>query len=269
MATGVTLPRVSTEPGAQATQDWDAATYDRVANPMARWGATVLDRLRLDGGETVLDAGCGSGRVTELLLKRLPAGFVIGLDASANMLAEARRRLAGAEDRLALVRCDLLELTPAVLGDHSPVDAVLSTATFHWIPDHQRLFGNLAGVLRPGGQLVAQCGGAGNIARLLAIVRGLGVERPGDWNYATVDDTRSRLADAGFVDVEVWLNEEPTAFDTPDDLMEYLETVCLRQSVGGLPAAERTRILEGVVAAMPDRTIDYVRLNMVARLSAR
>lgn len=250
----------------RSTQDWNAAAYDRLSDPMTRWGARVLDRLELRGDETVLDAGCGSGRVTELLLQRLPTGFVTGADASASMLTEARRRLSGFEDRLALVRCDLLDLSPSTLGEHVPVDAVLSTATFHWIKDHERLFSNLAGTLRPGGQLVAQCGGAGNIDRLLTVVRGLGVERPGDWNYASVEDTRRRLAEAGFVDVEVWLHDEPTPFDTAEELMQYLETVCLRQAVAELPATERRSLLERVVSAMPDRTIDYVRLNMVARL---
>ena len=57
-------------------RDWDARTYDRVADPMTRWGAAVLDRLALDGDERVLDAGCGTGRVTEALAERLPRGRV-------------------------------------------------------------------------------------------------------------------------------------------------------------------------------------------------
>jgi trans-aconitate 2-methyltransferase len=248
-----------------ASADWDAVTYDRVSEPQTRWGATVLERLPLRGDETVLDCGCGTGRVTQQLLDRLPHGAVVALDVSPSMLAEARRRLAAAGARVSFVECDLLQMSPAVLADRAPVDAVLSTATFHWVPDHQRLFSNLASVLRPGGRLVAQCGGLGNIDRLLAIVRGLGVERPGEWNYASVDDTRRRLELAGFVDVEVWLNDEPTPFDTAEELAQYLETVCLRQSIGALTPAHRARVLDGVVAAMPERVIDYVRLNITAR----
>ena len=63
------------------TGDWNAASYDKVADPQARWGAEVLERLPLVGDETVLDAGCGTGRVTELLLARLPKGRVVALDA--------------------------------------------------------------------------------------------------------------------------------------------------------------------------------------------
>src|SRR5215210_3956448 len=111
---------------------WDAATYDVVAEPMTRWGATVLDRLPLRGDERVLDAGCGSGRVTELLAERLPRGHVVALEASTEMLEEASRRLGRFGDRVTLVQADLARPLPL----DEPVDAILSTATFHWVLDH-------------------------------------------------------------------------------------------------------------------------------------
>jgi trans-aconitate 2-methyltransferase len=248
--------------------DWDAVAYDRLSDPQLGWGTAVLERLALRGHETVLDAGCGSGRVTQKLLERLTGGRVVALDASSTMLSEARRRLGPAGERVAFVHADLLDLTAQTLGDDAPVDAVFSTATFHWIQDHERLFANLASVLRPGCRLVAQCGGAGNIASLLAIVHGLGVERAGVWNYASLPDTQRRLESAGFEDIHVWLHDEPTPFASTEQLTDYLETVCLRQSVGSMPAAQRTQLLRDVVSAMPDRVIDYVRLNIDARRGA-
>lgn len=248
-------------------EEWDAATYDRISDPMTRWGLVVLDRLPLAGGETVLDAGCGTGRVTEALARRLPGGHVVALDADAAMLVEARRRLSPFGDRVSFVERDLLELAPEDLGDHAPVDAVLSTATFHWVLDHDRLFRNLAGVLRPGGRLVAQCGAAGNIAGLMAAVAAVGPPRQGAWLYATPEDTRARLEAAGFSDVEVWTNPEPTPIEPGEPLEVYLETVCLRTHVAGLPEEERRRFLRAVTAAMPEPVIDYVRLNIVAQRS--
>jgi trans-aconitate 2-methyltransferase len=146
-------------------REWDAGTYDRVADPMTRWGVAVLERLPLKGSERVLDAGCGSGRVTELLAERLPEGTVVALDGSSAMVEAARTRLERFGDRIEYVVADLLDPLPV-----EPVDAILSTATFHWVLDHDRLFRNLAAVLRPGGRLVAQCGGAGNIARVNAVI---------------------------------------------------------------------------------------------------
>lgn len=138
-------------------RDWDAATYDRVSGPQVEWARGVLDRLALEGDETVLDAGCGSGRVTALLIERLPQGTVIAVDAAPSMVAKARASLGDAGD--------VRQLDLAALDLDAEVDAVFSNAVFHWIADHAALFARLYAALRPGGRLVAQCGGAGNVER--------------------------------------------------------------------------------------------------------
>ena len=251
-----------------SVRDWDAATYDRISDPMTRWGADVLARLDLRGDDTVLDAGCGSGRVTEMLLERLPTGRVVALDAARSMLDAARGRLGRFTGRVHFVEADLLELSTEVLGDDAPVDAVLSTATFHWVLDHDRLFANLGAVMRPGAALVAQCGAAGNIAGLLEAVRSTGTARVGAWLYATPDETRARLQGAGFDHIEVWTHPEPTPLAPGEELETYLETVCLRTHVAGMSRSERARFLTAVTAAMPEPVIDYVRLNITARRSS-
>jgi trans-aconitate 2-methyltransferase len=243
------------------TGEWDAPTYDRVANPQTGWGAAVLDRLPLAGDERVLDAGCGSGRVTEMLLERLPRGRVVAVDASGAMLEEARRRLARHADHVEFVQADLARPLPV----EPQVDAVLSTATFHWVLDHDALFRNLAAVIRPGGRLVAQCGGAGNIASLKAVLAGVGDGWPGEYRFATPDETSERLDAAGFVDIETWLTEEPTPFEPGEPFEAFLETVCLRQHLERLPAGERAAFVKTVASRMPAPELDYVRLNIVAR----
>ncbi|HWI05679.1 MAG TPA: methyltransferase domain-containing protein, partial [Acidimicrobiales bacterium] len=228
---------------------------------MARWGSAVLDRLPLAGDETVLDAGCGSGRVTEELLERLPEGWVIAADAAPSMLVEARRRLARFGDRVTYLECDLARPLPIV----GPVDAVLSTATFHWVLDHDALFANLAAVLRPGGRLVAQCGGVGNVAavhRAAAEVLDDGWEGP--WNFATPEETAVRLEAAGFVDVETWLHEEPTPIEPGEPMETFLTTVILRNHLQRVPEPERAGFVRRVAERIPGSTIDYVRLNILA-----
>jgi trans-aconitate 2-methyltransferase len=220
----------------------------------------VLDRLPLEGHETVLDAGCGSGRVTERLLERLPEGRVIAADAAPSMLAEARRRLERFGHRVQYVECDLGRPLPV----DEQVDAILSTAALHWVPDHDALFANLAAVLRPGGRLVAQCGAAGNIASVLRAVADLGETWPGPWTFATPEETRARLAAAGFVDVDVWLHDEPTRFEPGEPLETFLATVVLRAHVDRRPEAERAGFVRAVAQRLPDAAIDYVRLNITA-----
>ena len=228
---------------------------------MTRWGTGVLERLALTGDETVLDAGCGSGRVTEQLLDRLPHGRVIAADAAPSMLAEARRRLERFGDRVSFVECDLGRPLPI----DGKVDAVFSTATFHWVADHDALFANLAAVLRPGGWLVAQCGGAGNIATVRQAVAELGDSWPGPWTFATPEETAARLRSAGFVDVEAWLHDEPTLSEPGEPMETFLATVILRSHLDRRPEAERAGFVRQVAKRLPGPEIDYVRLNILAR----
>jgi trans-aconitate 2-methyltransferase len=235
--------------------DWDAATYDRVSDPQAHWALSVIDRIQ-GRPARILDAGCGSGRVTELLIERFPASSIVAVDGSEAMVSRARARLGG---RAEVLHRDLLE--PLRI---EPVDAIFSNAVFHWIDDHNKLFANLASVLRPGGQLVAQWGGFGNIENMLEVTREFGPQ-PYEKNFATPEETASRLEAMGFTDVRTWLEEAPTHFDSRDDFAQYLRTVCLRCHLDLLPQAEQDVYVERVVDAMPEHRIDYVRLNTVAR----
>lgn len=244
-------------------RDWDAATYHRVAGPQEEWARGVIDRLELAGDETLLDAGCGTGRVTRLLLERLPRGRVIGVDASPSMIAKARDNLG---DRVELVVADLLELELA-----DPVDVVFSSATFHWILDHRRLFARLHAALAPGGRMQAQCGGIGNVEEFLNTVESVnGDERFGPylraiantWNFASPGDTEMRLAHAGFDSAKCWLEDAPVQ---PQDPRAFIETVCLGAHLDRLPEEQRAPYIDAVLEALPrPLTLDYVRLNISA-----
>jgi trans-aconitate 2-methyltransferase len=245
-------------------REWDATRYHQVSTPHQDWGAQVLDRLTLRGDETVLDLGCGTGKVTEQLLERLPRGQVVGIDGSAAMIAVARERLGG--DRATFVRSDLLALQVA-----EPADAAVSSATFHWIADHDTLFQRVRAALKPGGQFVAQCGGRGNIATVVAAA-GVVAARPpfaeflggwaGPWNYAGPEETTARLERAGFAVERCWLEDSP---QQPQPVRDFLQTVTLGSHLDRLPPDLRDPFLDGVVAELgPDPVHDYVRLNLVA-----
>jgi trans-aconitate 2-methyltransferase len=256
-------------------RDWDARSYHQVAAPHASWGANVLDRLQLRGDERVLDAGCGSGRITATLVESLPRGHVVAADLSPTMLAEARTTLAPFGDRVSYVETDLLDIEQAL---DQPVDAVFSTATFHWIADHAALFRALYAILRPGGQLVAQCGGGANLRRFMATADGVAELEPFRavlhgrdlWRHQYgPDETDQRLRAAGFSDVQVWLEDSPQRFEDAAALAAFTRTVVLSRHVATLPEPLREPFVEQVVAANAANegafTLDYVRLNLDAR----
>ncbi len=256
------------------TLEWDAEEYEAVSAPQTGWGAEFLDlfleRRGLRGDEAVVDAGCGTGRVTELLLRHLPGGTVLAVDASGAMVEAARERFDG-DPRVRVERQDLQRLEV-----ERPVDVIFSTATFHWIKDHERLFERLARALKPGGQLVAQCGGKGNIAlTLLAIEQVMGenhfkgffTDFEETWYFADPPTTRARLEAAGFREVETWLHDEQAEFGSVEELARFLRTVVLRTHLAVLPEGEREPFAAAVAERIAERgtlVVDYVRLNMLA-----
>jgi trans-aconitate 2-methyltransferase len=242
-------------------REWDGASYDAVSDTQLRWGLAVLDRLTLEPDAAVLDAGCGSGRVTEALLERFPSASVVALDGSASMLEQAERRLARFGPRVRYLQADLTRPLPS----EEPVDAVVSTATFHWIADHDALFSNLAAALRPGGRLVAQCGGQGNIASVMAVLAATGDGWLGPAHFASPSDARRRLEEAGFTEVDAWLHDEHASFPSAAVFEEFLATVVLGPHLDRLAPGERPAFVRAVADRLPSASLDYVRLNIVAR----
>jgi trans-aconitate 2-methyltransferase len=263
-----------TERRSLAPPEWEADVYHRVSTPQVAWGQRVLARLPLTGAETVLDAGCGSGLLTAELLGRLPAGRVIAVDRSANMLEQARAYLGPRfGDRVTFTQADLASLEVA-----EPVDAIFSTATFHWVLDHPRLFRTLYAALKPGGHLVAQCGGGPNIALLRQRAEAL-LDAPAyrdaaagwahPWEFASPETTRQRLVEAGFTDIETGLEAAPTTFADAASFSEFVRSVVLRAHLDAIADGAVRDALMAELTAMaagddPPFTLDYWRLNLMA-----
>lgn len=251
------------EPMNTGAREWDAETYDAVSDPQFEWGMEVLERLELRGDEVAVDAGCGSGRVTAELIERLPDGRVVAVDGSAAMVEKAKERLGERADYLVsdLVELDLPE----------PVDLVFSTATLHWIPDHDALFARLHAALKPGGRLVAQCGGKGNVATHTEAIAAVAArpefgrhltQAKGLWNFAGPEETEARLRGAGFTDVRCWLQPKPVQPARP---LEFISTVTLGPILDQLPEEKRRPFAEAVLEASEQPLVlDYIRLNMEA-----
>jgi trans-aconitate 2-methyltransferase len=154
------------------------------------------------------------------------------------------------------------------------VDAVFSNATFHWVPDHDLLFGRLRAAMKPGAPLVAQCGGAGNVAEFAAAIEAASrlpefaptfEGWPTPYNFAGPEETEARLAAAGFAEVRCWLEEklvrpeQPRAFGAAAGLAPHLER---------LPDDQRDAFVDAVMDRLEQPiSYRYVRLNIDARAS--
>jgi trans-aconitate 2-methyltransferase len=279
--------------------DWDATRYHRLSDPQLAWGRRVLARLAPVDGERILDLGCGTGRLTQELLQMIGRGHVVGLDRSSAMLKEAVSRSAANppvaalhevpthsnpfvqhrdEDARRGPRISFVQADGAALPFVDSLDAIFSTATLHWILDHDQAFASMYRALAPGGRVVAQCGGGPNLRSLLVRTHELmrqpryaihfdGFNDP--WEFADILNTTARLERAGFTSIVVSLEEAPTTLPDRDTYADFLSTVCIRHHIDRLPESERPdfvgALADQAASDSPAFTLDYCRLNFSAR----
>jgi trans-aconitate 2-methyltransferase len=258
------------------TREWNATDYHRISGPQVSWGKKVLARVRLHGDEMLMDAGCGTGRLTAELLQSLPRGRVVGVDLSVNMLAGARDYLAtDFGGKFLLVAADLQDLP-----FERVFDGIFSTAAFHWVLDNDRLFRSLSHALRPGGWLHAQCGGGPNLARLRIRTDELaatakyapyfvGFREP--WTFNDAETAAALLRYAGFTEVETSLEPALTVLEDLPKYSEFVGTVILRQHLERIPDGELRRefvtaLADQAATDAPPFSLDYWRLNLNAKI---
>jgi trans-aconitate 2-methyltransferase len=258
-------------------REWNSAVYHRLSQPQVSWGKKVLSRLRLRGDEHVLDAGCGSGRLTAELLEALPGGQVVGVDLSQNMLRSAQEHLrADFDGRLSLVVADL-----QCLPFEHPFDGIVSTAAFHWVLDHGKLFTSLRSALRSGGWLHAQCGGGENLTGLRQRVARLARSAPyapylasfrEPWFFADAEQAADILRRAGFTNIETSVEAAPTLLDDAGQYEEFVRNIILRSHLRQLPTEElRSQFMTELTALAgaddPPYLLDYWRLNLSGKIA--
>lgn len=258
----------------KATREWNSAVYHRLSGPQVNWGKKVLARLRLRGDELVLDAGCGTGRLTAELLEALPRGRVVGIDLSQNMLRSAQEHLSAFAPRVSLLACDLLHLP-----FETTFDGIVSTAAFHWVVDHDRLFANLFHALVAGGWLEAQCGGGPNIARLRARTNALAAKPPfaayfegfhEPWLFQDAEGAANALHRAGFVDVETSVEPALTVLEGDAQYKEFVRNIILHRHLKNIPTEQErgefmSVLAEQAAADDPPFSLDYWRVNLRGR----
>jgi len=161
---------MSRSPLQSKSAKWNPADYAANSVVQQTWARELIARLKLRGDEHILDVGCGDGKVTAEIARAVPRGFVIGIDASAEMIGFARKTFPPSKSpNLKFQICDARKINAAITG--SPFDIIFSNAALHWVDDHQAILRGMASVLKPGGRLIVSCGGKGNAQDVFLALR--------------------------------------------------------------------------------------------------
>ncbi|MDA0563482.1 methyltransferase domain-containing protein [Streptomonospora sp. S1-112] len=200
-----------------AAHQWNPHLYDTRHAFVAAYGTDLITDLDPRPGERVLDAGCGTGDLTDAL--RATGAHVVGVDASPDMVQRARDRFPDLDLRVADLRT--LHLADA------DFDAVFSNATLHWIPEAPAAATALAAALRPGGRLAAEFGGQGNVAAIDTAARALRAEQnlppaAQPWYFPDIAEYSAVLAAAGLTVTGAWLFDRPTRLEGDDGLAAWV-----------------------------------------------
>jgi trans-aconitate 2-methyltransferase len=257
-------------------REWDSSAYHQLSDPQFGWALKVikrLDALGLSAPEQILDAGCGTGRVTAELLRKFPHSRVLAVDASENMVRQARHTLQKFGNRVAVEQRDLLDLPFS-----NAFDLIFSTAVFHWIKDHERLFSVLYRALKPGGLLFAQCGGGPNLKKLRDRIQQLVATekfRPyfkdwqRVWEYPGPESTAERLKKSGFTEVFCSLEEAGVRFGEEKGYTDFVVAMILHPYLERLPESLHVEFTHELVRQasldQPSFVLDYWRLNLQGR----
>ena len=260
--------------------DWDATTYDCISDAQESWGHEIIEYRKWKGNEIVLDAGCGSGRLTKILSIKVPQGKVIAVDSDLAMIRLAKENLAKFSN-IEFIKIDISQLEIA-----EKVDVVFSNAVLHWILNHKKVFECFWQILNPDGQLLIQCGGHRNLVKTLSIINKVSRSKEfynyfcnnkGDdiwrqtWYFAKKEDTERILQEIDFENIQVFLEDKEAKFHNKEEYFLFLKTIVLLPYLKYLPNDMlKDKFAKSVIQEIDTNAkelqwkLDFVRLNINA-----
>jgi trans-aconitate methyltransferase len=262
--------------------NWDAENYHKVSSIQETWAIELLAKRKWKGNEVLIDAGCGSGRVTRIIANILKKGKIYAIDLDQNMIEKAKINLKDQEN-VVFVNADL-----STVEIPEPVDVIFSNAVIHWIKDHYKLFSNFWQLLKQPGEILIQWGGKGNLGTVTPM---LDLTRKSskfkgyyhDWedplNFASAEETFSIMERVGFKQIETGLTKKIAKFSSFDEYRLFMKTVVMKPYLSYLPSDYDNQIvnsfmdcffkhqkenIKGFSEGSTGYALDYTRLNIGA-----
>lgn len=253
---------------------WDAIGYDKISsNVQLEWGRKLLEKRRWIGNEIVLDAGAGSGNLTNTLVEKVPSGWVYAVDSDSNMVQQAKSVLSHWRN------LEVIHSSMETVDLPVKVDIIFSNSALHWILNQENVFSHFWQLLKPNGELLIECGGHGNLDRALSIIfRTVKSNQFSEyfsnwkqtWHFPKKDDTTRLLQKAKFGDIRVNLSYLDMGFSDRESFANFVKTVIMKAFLGYITDAKKkdqflNMFLDEFERSYGNWSLDFTRLNILAK----
>ena len=238
------------------TFEFNSEKYKQASVHQKAWGKGLIYELELIGNERILDLGCGDGALTVELAKLVPDGFVLGIDASENMISTARRDHAGSNLQFERQDINAIDFEPEF-------DLVFSNATLHWIKDHKTLLKKVFKALKNKRTARFQFAADGNCSNLIQIIRDVMATREyadtfcefdWPWYMPTVREYQVLLDEVPFEEKKVWSTDADRHFESAEAMTRWIDQPSLVPFLSCLTGPSRRRFRDIVVQRMIGQT---------------
>jgi trans-aconitate 2-methyltransferase len=240
---------------------WDAGLYESDHGFVWKYGADLLPLLNPQAGERILDLGCGTGHLTAEISRA--GANTLGIDSSLDMIGQARQNYPKLKFQLADIRA---------FQSAEPFDAVFSNAVLHWVQDSRAAVQSIYRALKPGSRFVAEFGGKGNNAKVIAALKDAGASDPLlTFYFPSVGEYAAILESEGFEVRFATLFDRMTELEDPVRGLEQWLLMFQQKALEAIPEKAREKAfrqiedrLRGDLFFDGKWHIDYRRIRVVA-----
>jgi trans-aconitate methyltransferase len=257
------------------TDNWNAEDYARNSSAQELWANELISKLSLKGNESLLDIGCGNGRITNEIARRLPFGYVIGIDSSESMIELSSKSITNNNLSFYVMSATDIHLD-------KKFDIAFSNATLHWVKEHPAVLASLKKHLNPNAKILFQMGGKGNALEIVSTLEQVttlskwseyfkGFDFP--YHFYGVEDYERWLPVAGYKASRIELIPKDMVHKNPDGLKGWLRTTWFPYT-NRLPNNQREIFLAELIGKYIEKKpvdsngqthVNMVRLEVEAR----
>lgn len=236
--------------------EFDGEKYKNASSHQKEWANKILDELHFKGNEIILDLGCGDGTITNQLAEMVPAGKVVGIDASEGMIKTALK-----DKKQSNVHFEQKDINE--ISYNEEFDFIFSNATLHWVKDHTKLLSNSFKALKNNGALRFNFAGDGNCSNFFKVIKQAMAENEYSqhfkdyswpWFMPTIEAYEKLATEAEFSEIKIWGENADRYFENSETMVKWVDQPSIVPFLKYIPEPKKDNFRKYVVEQMIKET---------------